>query len=79
MLMQTQRHYAHPRCWIAETITGVYKGSQCGDMCYGAFQLDSGESVFMLADPDQLDQELGEEGNRVSVKLRCPTVLECIR
>ena len=49
------------------TITGVYKGSQCGDMCYGAFQLDSGESVFMLADPDQLDQELGEEGNRVSV------------
>ena len=46
------------------TITGVYKGSQCGDMCYGAFQLDSGESVFMLADPDQ---ELGEEGNRVSV------------
>mgnify|MGYP003287995414 FL=1 len=49
------------------TLTGVYKGSQCGDMCYGAFQLDSGESVFMLADPDQLDQELGEEGNRVSV------------
>ena len=36
-------------------------------MCYGAFQLDSGESVFMIADPDQLDRELGEEGNRVSV------------
>lgn len=49
------------------TLTGVYKGSQCGDMCYGAFQLDSGESVFMIADPDQLDRELGEEGNRVSV------------
>lgn len=48
-------------------LTGVYKGSQCGDMCYGAFQLDSGESVFMIADPDQLDRELGEEGNRVSV------------
>ena len=49
------------------TLTGVYKGSQCGDMCYGAFQLDSGESVFMIADPDQLDRELGKEGNRVSV------------
>ncbi len=49
------------------TLTGVYKGSQCGDMCYGAFQLDSGESVFMIADPDRLDRELGEEGNRVSV------------
>lgn len=44
------------------TLTGVYKGSQCGDMCYG-----SGESVFMIADPDRLDRELGEEGNRVSV------------
>ena len=42
------------------TLTGVYKGSQCGDMCYGAFQLDSGESVFMIADPDRLDRELGE-------------------
>ena len=49
------------------TLTGVYKGSQCGDMCYGAFQLDSGESVFMIADPDQLDRELGKGGNRVSV------------
>ena len=49
------------------TLTGVYKGSQCGDMCYGAFQIDSGESVFMIADPDQLDRELGKEGNRVSV------------
>lgn len=49
------------------TLTGVYKGSQCGDMCYGAFQLDSGESVFMIADPDRLDRELGKEGNRVSV------------
>ena len=49
------------------TLTGVYKGSQCGDMCYGAFRLDSGESVFMIADPDRLDRELGKEGNRVSV------------
>lgn len=49
------------------TLTGVYKGSQCGDMCYGAFQLDSGESVFMIADLDRLDRELGKEGNRVSV------------
>ena len=49
------------------TLTGVDKGSQCGDMCYGAFQLASGESVVMIADPDRLDRELGEEGNRVSV------------
>lgn len=44
------------------TLTGVYKGSQCGDMCYGAFQLDSGESVFMIADPDRLDPGAGRGG-----------------
>lgn len=49
------------------TLTGIYNGAQCGDMYYGAFQYDSVEFIFMSADPDQLDREMGKEGNRVSV------------
>lgn len=54
----------------SKSVTGIYKGTDCGDNCYIFLQLPDGKTYDAYADPDEVEKLFGPKpGKRVLINV----------